>query len=514
MSWKVSRVWELTVAAVIALFPVGFLMLLISEAIKLTIGKGFFLTLVNLLGYGLWAVATIAVDKYRNRSADTHGTARLANRKEVADLYADEGVLIGRDLSGKLLRYADNSHLLTIAPTRSGKGVGTIVPNLLTVNRSIVCIDPKGENAKITQRARNQFGQVHILDPFNVVSDETHAYNPLESLDIASLDIADDVTTLADALVCDAPGEGGEAHWNEEAKALISGLILHVLATEPPERRNLSTVREYLTASPEAFSALLHDMQQIDVLAFGLIARAANRQLGKSDREASSVLSVAQRHTHFLDSIRMGRVLNRSDFSFADLKRGTATVFLVLPPERLSAYYRWLRLMVTQSLRELSIDRTRPAKPIVYLLDEFAALGHLAPIEQAMGLMAGYGIQLWPILQDIHQLRGIYGKKADTFLSNAGVLQFFGVSDYESAQLVSNLTGQTTVVYSTESSSAGKFGSNQSEQHTGRPLFTPDEVRTLPLEQQLLFVRGKHPILAKKLRYYADPEFQGFFDPV
>lgn len=150
----------------------------------------------------------------------------------------------------------------------------------------------------------------------------------------------------------------------------------------------------------------------------------------------------------------------------------------------------------------------------MYLLDEFAALGHLAPIEQAMGLMAGYGIQLWPILQDIHQLRGIYGKKADTFLSNAGVLQFFGVSDHESAQLVSNLTGQTTVVYSTESSSAGKFGSNQSEQHTGRPLFTPDEVRTLPLEQQLLFVRGKHPILAKKLRYYADPEFQGFFDPV
>lgn len=209
----------------------------------------------------------------------------------------------------------------------------------------------------------------------------------------------------------------------------------------------------------------------------------------------------------------MSRVLGHSDFSFADLKRENVSVYLVLPPERLSAYARWLRLMISQSLRDLSTDRAKPEKPILYLLDEFAALGYLAPIEQAMGLMAGYGIQLWPILQDIHQLRGTYGKRADTFLSNAGVLQFFGVSDYESAQLVSNLTGQTTVVYETKSKGR-EFFSNLSEQHTARALFTPDEVRTLPPEQQLLFISGKPPILAKKLRYFEDKEFQGLFDPV
>ena len=139
--------------------------------------------------------------------------------------------------------------------------------------------------------------------------------------------------------------------------------------------------------------------------------------LGKSDREAAGVLSAAQRHTHFLDSPRMVAVLSRSDFRFADLKRRNVSVFLVLPPDRLATYSRWLRLLVAQSLTDMARDPAKPAAPVLYLLDEFAALGHLAPVERAMGLMAGYGVQLWPILQDVHQLRATYGQRAGTFLS-------------------------------------------------------------------------------------------------
>lgn len=190
-------------------------------------------------------------------------------------------------------------------------------------------------------------------------------------------------------------------------------------------------------------------MQATDAAA-GLIARAANRHLGKSDREAAGVLSAAQRHTHFLDSPRMTAVLGRSDFRFSDLKRRNISVFLVLPPDRLSTYSRWLRLLVTQSLLDMARDPAKPATPVLYLLDEFAALGHLAPVERAMGLMAGYGVQLWPILQDVHQLRATYGQKAGTFLSNAGVLQVFGVNDHDSARLVSDLLGQETVVFQTK----------------------------------------------------------------
>ncbi|MGV1768402.1 type IV secretory system conjugative DNA transfer family protein [Rhizobium rhizogenes] len=460
-------------------------------------------------------LAPFVVLHFGEIDADTHGSARFATAKEVAPLTrTDDGLLIGRDgKTGKLLRYDGPAHLLTMAPTRTGKGVGTIIPNLLTADRSVICIDPKGENAKITGRARETFGPVHVLDPFGVTGMRSAAFNPLDTLDPASLDIAEDASTLADALVFDEPGMAGEAHWNEEAKALISGLLLKIVAAESPGRRHLGTLREYLTMAPESFAALLKRMQESDE-AGGLIARASNRHLGKSDREAAGVLSAAQRHTHFLDSPRMTAVLGRSDFRFADLKRNNVTVFLVLPPDRLSTYSRWLRLLASQSLLDMARDPAKPPVPVLYLLDEFAALGHLAPVERAMGLMAGYGVQLWPILQDVHQLRATYGQRAGTFLSNAGVLQVFGVNDHDSARLVSDLLGQETVVFQTMARAldSDKSGISYSQQHTARPLLTPDEVRNLPAQGQLLFLAGQRPIVAAKLAYYADPEFKGAFD--
>ncbi|OYY05881.1 MAG: conjugal transfer protein TraG [Acidocella sp. 35-58-6] len=461
-----------------------------------------------------WLTAPL-LRHFGDKASDTHGSARFATKQETARLaQSATGLLVGRDVkTGKLLRYAGPAHLLTIAPTRSGKGVGTIIPNLLTARRAVVCIDPKGENARIAGRAREQLGPLHVLDPFGVTGRPSAAFNPLAALDAASLDVAEDAASLADALVYDTPNEGGEAHWNEEAKALIAGIILYVIAEEPPERRTLATLRDLLTSAPEDFNALLSRMQGT-AAAGNLIARAANRHRGKSDAEAAGVLSTAQRHTHFLDSPRMTAVLGRSDFSFADLKAGLATVFLVLPPDRLATYSRWLRLMLTQSLQDMARTPARPAAPVLFLLDEFAALGHLAPIERAMGLMAGYGVQLWPILQDVHQLRATYGQRAGTFLSNAGMLQVFGVNDHESARLVSDLLGQETIVFETASRAldSQESGLSYSEQHTGRPLLTPDEVRNLPESRALLFPAGKRPILARKLRYYADAEFARLYD--
>ncbi|OKP64858.1 conjugal transfer protein TraG [Ensifer adhaerens] len=514
----------------------GILFFLIAALFVLGFGGRFLLAQMGSFGPG--SVAFIALDlvtllllgtllfrfvtrpliqRFGNTADDTHGSARFATDEEVAPLSGSHsGLLIGRNgKTGKLMRYDGSAHLLTMAPTRTGKGVGTIIPNLLTVDRSVVCIDPKGENARIASRARQLFGPVHILDPFGVTGLSPAAFNPLDTLDPDGIDVAEDASTLADALVVDEPGASGEAHWNEEAKALIAGLILKIVAPESPGRRHLGTLREYLTLAPDRFAALMKRMQDMDE-ADGLIARAANRHLGKSDRKATGVLSAAQRHTHFLDSPRMTAVLSRSDFGFADLKRRNTTVFLVLPPDRLSTYSRWLRLLVTQSLLEMARDPSKPQAPVLYLLDEFASLGHLAAVERAMGLMAGYGVQLWPILQDVHQLRATYGQRAGTFLSNAGVLQVFGVNDHDSARLVSDLLGQETVVFQTMARAldSEKSGISLSQQHTGRPLLTPDEVRNLPGQAQLLFLAGQRPIIAGKLAYYADTEFKGEFDAV
>ena len=265
-------------------------------------------------------------------------------------------------------------------------------------------------------------------------------------------------------------------------------------------------------------------MQESDA-AGGLIARAANRFLGKADREAASVLSNAQRHTHFLDSPRIAKCLARSDFAFSDLRHRITSVFLVLPPNRMDAYSRWLRLLVSQALQDIARDAEaltattaaqsasqRLSSPTLFLLDEFAALGRLEAVERAMGLMAGYGLQLWPILQDMSQLRDLYGDRANTFIANAGVQQVFGVNDFETAKWLSQMIGQETAGFQTDSFKPGD-GPSFSNNLTGRDLLTPDEIMQLPPERQLLRVKGHATAIAQKLRYYADPEFAGLFTP-
>ena len=176
-----------------------------------------------------------------------------------------------------------------------------------------------------TGRLLRYDGPAHVLDPFEVTGIPSAAYNPLDRLSPDSLDLGEDAASLTEALVMDAPGQVSEAHWNEEAKAILGGLIMFCVCHEEKNRRSLATVREYLTLPPERLRALLELMQ---------------------DSEAASVLSNAQRHTHFLDSPRIARVLSRSDFHFSELRHRITSVFLVPPPYRMDAYSRWLRLLV------------------------------------------------------------------------------------------------------------------------------------------------------------------------
>jgi len=483
---------------------------------------GPFMLIGAVFGFQYWRMASGA-DAYFGLTGDSHGSARFANRKELKKLQREDGLLIGRNPhTGRLLHYDGPAHLITLAPTRAGKGVGTVIPNLLAAERSVLVIDPKGENARIAGEARRRFGTVHVLDPFEVSGHPSAAYNPLDRLTPDSLDLGEDAASLTEALVMDPPGQVTEAHWNEEAKAILGGLIMFCVCHEDRERRSLATVREYLTLPSEKLRALLELMQDSDE-AGGLIARAANRFLGKADREAASVLSNAQRHTHFLDSPRIAKCLARSDFAFSDLRHRITSVFLVLPPNRMDAYSRWLRLLVSQALQDIARDAEaltttkgaqhasqRLSSPTLFLLDEFAALGRLEAVERAMGLMAGYGLQLWPILQDMSQLKDLYGERAGTFIANAGVQQVFGVNDFETAKWLSQMIGQETAGFQTDSFKPGD-GPSFSNNLTGRDLLTPDEIMQLPPDRQLLRVQGQATAIAAKLRYYADPEFTGLF---
>jgi type IV secretion system protein VirD4 len=452
--------------------------------------------------------------RFRHETASAYGTSHWAKSRDLknAGLFVSDGIVLGRR-DGKLLRYRTDKHLLTLAPNRAGKGVSAIIPNLLTWPGSVLVVDPKGENAIVTARHRRDMGQeVHVLDPWGITGLARGSFNPLMALSADSPDLVEDAALLADGLVLPGSKQDDE-FWNGEARSLIAGLLMHIVTTELPEDRHLGKLRHFLTLGESEFSDLLDDMLD-NHAASGLVARTAQRLLQKTDRERSGVMSTAQAQTHFLDSPRMTEVLGSSSFDLGGLKSGTTTIFLVLPADRLATHGRWLRLIVGLCLSALTRDRRTPEHPVLFMLDEFAALGRLQAVETAMGLLAGYGVLLWPILQDLSQLQDLYPNRWRSFLANTGVVQAFGVNDMGTAEYLSKMLGQRTVTVRNLGRSGEAHLSRGSENYApaARPLLMPQEIMRLPAREELLLLQGKAPILAERVRYFADLEFEGMFD--
>lgn len=455
-----------------------------------------------LLGFDIFALrSTVNMEAY--------GTARYATNSEKRKLHTgrDTSLIIGGRGRGKPYLFDGPEHLLTVAPTRSGKGVSVIIPNLLTANRSVICIDPKGENAQVTARRRGTFGPVHVLDPFNVSGKHNCAYNPLSGLSVYDLNFVDDTASIASALIVSAPN-ARDPHFDEAARALVRGLIMAVMASEPGERQNLVTLREYLTYSSERFALLLSSMAQMQE-AHGAIASAANVFLGKNPKEASAILSTAQEQTNFLDSPQLRQSLIRSDMDFGSLKDRVSTVFIVLPQSRLESHGRWIRLLIARAMQDIERNRTKPPAPVLFILDEFATIGDLPVIKTAVGLMAGFGLQIWAFLQNWGQLEELYQRGAHTFAANAGVFQAFNVNDELTARYVSDLSGDATVAGRQERHLIG--GPSLYETHQ-RKLLTPDEAMHMKDDTLFLKIKGIRPIIAEKVAYYRDRQYRGLFD--
>ena len=404
-----------------------------------------------------------------------------------------------------LLRHNGDGHVLTVAPTRAGKGVGCVIPNLLMHPGSVVVTDPKGENYAITARRRREGlkQRVFAFDPFGVVAQkQSAAYNPLDLINASRPDAHDDAWMLADMMVVSDGRSGEQNFWDEEARGLLQGVILYVAAHMSAADRHLAMVRRLLTLPRRRFLGLLEAMAASQAVN-GLVSRAAARLTQKAARERSGVVSTAQSHTHFLDSAQIASVLDRSDLTFADLKTKRVSLYLIVPPERLDTYQRWLRLMIGCAVQAMTRVRQRPEERVLFLLDEFAQLGRMRPVERGVTLVGGYGVTFWMLVQDLAQLRQAYPNAWATIMANADVLQAFGINDWETAEHLSRLTGDTTVVVETDGETWGtstgrsahtQEGQSSSRSERGRRLLTADEVRRMPRDRMLVFVKGRGPI--------------------
>lgn len=373
------------------------------------------------------------------------------------------------------MRYDGERHVLLFGANGSGKGTRILLPNLLDMRgaRSLVVVDPKGELAAVSAPFRRSVGRVVILNPFGVLTDrqgfedmESVGFNPLASLDPSSRSFNVQASLLAEAMIS---VESKQPHWDESARALVAALIMYVVIEAGKRRRvpTMAQVRELLCLASDApnkgndfegagIPKLAREMMRSPIV--GLRNKAS--QFTEWNGEIQSIVSTAKRHTECFDDPEIADDLAKDGFDFHDLKRDPVTVYLILPPEMMERHGKWLRLVLTAALQASMRPREAGEPRVLFMLDEFAALGHMTIIENVWSVVRGYGIQMMPVLQDLNQLKSLYKERWETFIGNAGAVASFAPNDTTTANWLASRLGETTRMMRTHSNSTSESQGN------------------------------------------------------
>jgi type IV secretion system protein VirD4 len=464
------------------------------------------------------AAVAIGMSVWRAREAknvETYGSARWAQPKEIeeAGLLGPDGVVLGR-YQRSYLRHDGPEHVLCFAPTRSGKGVGLVIPSLLTWPGSAIVHDIKGENWQLTAGFRAQHGRVLLFDPTNAKSS---AYNPLLEVRRGEWEVRD-VQNIADILVDPEGSLEKRNHWEKTSHALLVGAILHVLYAE--EDKTLAGVASFLSDPKRPIESTLSAMMRTPHLGEAgvhpVVASAARELLNKSGNERSGVLSTAMSFLGLYRDPVVAEVTRRCDWRIGDIVAGDrpTTLYLVVPPSDINRTKPLIRLILNQIGRRFTEDLLAKAgrRRLLLMLDEFPALGRLDFFESALAFMAGYGIKSFLIAQSLNQIEKAYGPN-NSILDNCHVRVSFATNDERTAKRVSDALGTATEMKAMKNYAGSRLSPwlghlMVSRSETARPLLTPGEIMQLPPADEIVMMSGLHPILAKKARYYEDARFQ------
>ncbi|SEF27924.1 conjugal transfer protein TraG [Variovorax sp. NFACC27] len=470
----------------------------------------------------LAAGAAIGMAVWRSRLAKrvtTYGSARWADADEIqqAGLIRATGVFLGK-LSGKALAYLRHDgpeHVMVFAPTRSGKGVGLVIPTLLSWTGAAVIHDIKGENWNLTAGWRARFSHCLLFNPTDAKS---AAYNPLLEVRGGMHEVRD-VQNIADILVDPEGALERRNHWEKTSHALLVGAILHVLYAS--EDKTLRGVANFLSDPECPFEVTLHRMMTTTHLGdevHPVVASAAREVLNKSDNERSGVLSTAMSFLGLYRDPTVAEVTSRCDWRIADLisAEHPVSLYLVVPPSDISRTKPLIRLILNQIGRRLTesldgSDGIARKHKLLLMLDEFPALGRLDFFESALAFMAGYGLRAFLIAQSLNQIDKAYGQN-HSILDNCHVRIAFATNDERTAKRISEALGTGTELRAQRNYAGHRLAPwlghlMVSRQETARPLLTPGEVMQLPPDDSVVMVSGHPPIKAKKLRYYQDRNF-------
>ena len=486
----------------------------------------------------------------KGRQYTACGTARWADASDIPHLLEGDGLIVGH-IEGKptridgvralfnsniwprqacqrflaawqrkppkyVVRLTNAVHTAVFAPTGVGKGVSCVIPHLLTCPDSMIVVDFKGENARLTAHARRKMGhRVVLIDPFKTTTQNPDTFNPLDFIDRESLTALDDCRDLAEALVL-RTGQEKEPHWADSAEVWIAAMTAMVACFAEGDDKSLQSVRALLT-NPEKMEAAIKLMCDSE-LWDGMLARLGHQLTHFKDKELSSTLTTTNRFMRFLDTIAISDSTKQSSFNPADLLTGKMTVYLILPPEHMRAQSPLLRLWIGSMLRAVVKGGLQDTIKVHFLLDEAASLGHMDALDDAVDKFRGYGVRLILLYQSLGQLKKCWPEGQDqTMLSNVTQV-FFGVNDQQTAEYVSNRLGEGTIIAESggkswgttqQASKDGTGGSTSYSQNVSdnwnqisRKLLKPEEVTALSERVAITFTPGAPPIWTVLLRYY------------
>lgn len=442
------------------------------------------------------------------------GDAHFADESEIrtAGLRASTGVILGR-LRGRLLRAQGQLGVLLFAPPRSGKGVGFVIPNLLTWRGSAIVNDLKLENFEKTSGRRYEMGQAVVLFAPLDTAGRTHAYNPLDFVSKTPALRVNDVQAITAKLVV-TPARA-DPMWSNEARVLLDGLILFLL--DVGERASLGAIYRMVLSVPNFADYVQWALREYEGRLDPVTVMQFNGFIGKAYKEQSGVLSTLKASLSLFANPLVDRATSGTDFDPRELRRRPMTVYLGVMPRDIARLSPLLNIFVQQTFDGLLgrlPGRDEPHQ-VLALLDEFTALGRLENVEKGIAYFAGYNIVLAPVIQDLSQLEEVYGQAVtETFLSTANIRIAYAQNSLKAAKYLSEELGFRTITTRSRSRhSKDLWSSHVSESQTKRELLLPHEIRELDRRKELLLVEAAPPVKADKIRYYRERAFTRLLRP-
>ena len=506
-------------------------------------------TLFKCLGFSVFTIYLLPpflLAIIINQKRELHGSARFAKNSEIknAKLFSDNGIIVGK-YQGKFLKFPGQQFVLLSAPTRSGKGVGIVIPNCLSYEESMVILDIKQENFNITAGYRKEVlkQDVYLFNPFAEDKNDkgnptprTHRYNPLSSINKGIFRVGD-ILAIGNAIW---PSSGKDAFWNDNARNLFLAIVLYLC--ELYDRRDYEGSDSEVPNFPVSFGEVLRqssgrgsglpikeyfskEVEKYSEWLSGECKDAFSNFLSASDDVLASILSTFNAPLTIWRNPIVDAATSENDFDLRDVRKRKMTIYLGITPDHLPDAKILVNLIFSQlvNLNTKVMPQETKALPhghkdklicaCLLLMDEFTSIGKIDIIAKAVSYIAGYNLRLLPIIQSISQLESVYGKEdAQTFVTNHAMQIIYAPREQKDANLYSEMLGYYTEKSSSTSRPKGIFkkgsgGLSESISDQKRALLLPQEIKELGLWKEIILLENTKPIICEKIKYFEDPVF-------